>query len=30
LVVKHREQKNALAMLAGIILFVGIYFIQSQ
>jgi isoprenylcysteine carboxyl methyltransferase (ICMT) family protein YpbQ len=29
LVAKHREQKNALAMLAGIILFIGIYIIRS-
>ena len=30
LVAKHREQKNALAMLAGISLFIGIYILQQQ
>jgi len=28
LVAKHREQKNALAMFAGILLFVGIYYLR--
>ena len=29
LVAKHREQKNALAMLAGVILFVAIYYFKA-
>lgn len=29
LVLKHREHKNALAMLAGILLFVGIYYLRG-
>jgi protein-S-isoprenylcysteine O-methyltransferase Ste14 len=29
LVAKHREQKNALAMLAGVILFVAIYYFKT-